>query len=395
VGVSAPVDIDSLSLAALKSLVVQLLSKSAEQERLIAELRLENARLKGLNGRPRIKPSGMEPARDRKRLGQGGKRRFCCAPDTPTTSSIRRRWTICAGVPWPDLSSIIWRHINHLATHRQTRFADQAAWQMHLHRLGISALQVTPDPVCIATEGALLGSIQAHGLLRDRVIVSDDAGPFAVGQHALCWVHAERLVHKLDTFTDLHRGAQQRMRALIWWLYDDLKAYRAEPTARRYGELRARFERIFRRPTGFVTLDRRLKRLHANKPELPMVRDRPEIPLHTNGSERDIRLLVTKRKISGGTRSLDGRDCRDGFLGLMQTAATLGIAFWDYLADRLSIPDHPTIPYFARPHPLARSTRLIPAPARGAAPLTSNPRKALILAAIAGNRVGSKMRYRN
>ncbi len=41
--------------------------------------------------------------------------------------------------------------------------------------------------------------------------------------------------------------------------------------------------------------------------------DRPEIPLHTNGSERDIRLHVTKRKVSGGTRSADGRDCRDAF----------------------------------------------------------------------------------
>ena len=88
------------------------------------------------------------------------------------------------------------------------------------------------------------------------VVVSDDAGQFAVGQHALCWVHAERLVHKLDAFTDLQRAAQEGVRALIWWFYDDLKAYRAEPTARRRGELRARFERIFRRRTGFVTLDR-------------------------------------------------------------------------------------------------------------------------------------------
>jgi hypothetical protein len=26
-------------------------------------------------------------------------------------------------------------------------------------------------------------------------VLSDDAGQFAVGLHALCWVHAERLVH--------------------------------------------------------------------------------------------------------------------------------------------------------------------------------------------------------
>jgi len=37
--------------------------------------------------------------------------------------------------------------------------------------------------------------------LPDTVIVSDDAGQFNVGQHGLCWVHAERLIHKLDTFT--------------------------------------------------------------------------------------------------------------------------------------------------------------------------------------------------
>jgi hypothetical protein len=45
---------------------------------------------------------------------------------------------------------------------------------------------------------------------------------------------------------------------------------------------------------------------------------RPDIPLHTNGSERDIRCHVTKRKISGGTRSDIGRDCRDAFLGLVK-----------------------------------------------------------------------------
>jgi hypothetical protein len=99
-------------------------------------------------------------------------------------------------------------------------------------------------------------------------------------------MQAERLVHKLDAFTDPHRVAQERIRALIWWFYNDLKAYRAGPTARRRSELRARFDRIFHRRTGFVTLDRLLQRLHANKPELLMVLDRPETPLHTNGSER-------------------------------------------------------------------------------------------------------------
>ena len=227
------------------------------------------------------------------------------------------------------------------------RFADHADWQAHLRRLGIGDLQVTPDPVCIATEGALWGAVTARGFLRNAVIVSDDAGQFAVGRHALCWVHAERLVHKLDTFTELHRAAQQHLRALIWWFYADLKAYRADPNPRRRGEMRARFDRIFSRHTGFAMLDRLLARLHANKPELLMVLDRPEIPLHTNGSERDIRCQVIKRKISGGTHSDAGRDCRDAFLGLMHTCDKLGIAFWDYLGNRLGLAGQATVPILA------------------------------------------------
>ena len=128
------------------------------------------------------------------------------------------------------------------------------------------------------------------------------------------------------------------MRGLIWRFYSDLKAYRADPTRRRRTELRTRFNRIFQRRTGFVTLDRLLKRLHANKADLLMVLDRPEIPLHTNGSENDIRCQVTKRKISGGTRSDLGRDCRNAFLGLAKTCAKLKISFWDYLGSRLAVP---------------------------------------------------------
>ena len=102
--------------------------------------------------------------------------------------------------------------------------------------------------------------------------------------------------------------------------------------------MRARFDRIFQRRTGFATLDRLLQRLHANKAELLMVLDHPEIPLHTNGSENDIRCQVTKRQVSGGTQSDIGRDCRDAFLGLAKTCRKLGIAFWDYLGARLGVP---------------------------------------------------------
>ena len=78
--------------------------------------------------------------------------------------------------------------------------------------------------------------------------------------------------------------------------------------------------------------------------------DRPEVPLHTNGSERDLRPQVVKRKISGGTRSDQGRACRDAFLGLLQTCAKLGVSFWAYLGHRLGVTgaDAPDLPDLVR-----------------------------------------------
>ena len=225
-------------------------------------------------------------------------------------------------------------------------FADEADWQAHLDRLGLDRA-VTPDPIRLATEGALWGSVQAHGLLPHTVIVSDDAGQFNVGVHALCWIHAERLIHKLTPFTPDQEAARELVRHLIWWLYDDLKAYCRDPTPSARSALRQRFERIFQRRTGFATLDRLLKRLHANRDELLRVLERPEIPLHTNGSENDVRCLVTRRKISAGTRSDIGRDCRDGFLGLMKTCRKLGISFWNYLGSRFGVEDAEPVPDLA------------------------------------------------
>jgi hypothetical protein len=101
---------------------------------------------------------------------------------------------------------------------------------------------------------------------------------------------------------------------------------------------------------GFATLDRLLARLHANKVELLVVLERPELPLHTNGSDRDVCPQVIRRKISGGTRADLGRDCRDAFLGLLLPCARLGLSFWGYLGHRLGIPgaDTPYLPDLVR-----------------------------------------------
>jgi IS1 family transposase len=65
------------------------------------------------------------------------------------------------------------------------------------------------------------------------------------------------------------------------------------------------------------------------------VLERPEIPLHTTGSETDVRDYVKKRKVSGGTRSDEGRRCRDTFASLKKTCRKLNISLWHYLTDSL------------------------------------------------------------
>ena len=236
--------------------------------------------------------------------------------------------------------------IARFASHERRWFATEAAWAAPPGRARHQPPAGPPDPLRIATEGALWGSIVARGWLTDTVILSDDAGQFpghfGVGRHALCWVHAERLVHRLDAFCQRQRRAKERIQARIWWLAD-LKAYCRDPTPGARRALRRRFDRLFKTHTGFATLDRLLARLHANRDERLMVLDRPDVPLHTNDAENDIRCQVTRRKISGGTRSVAGRDCRDAFLGLMKTCAKLKIRFRDYLGCRLDAPGAPHV----------------------------------------------------
>jgi Transposase IS66 family len=236
--------------------------------------------------------------------------------------------------------------IDKLAGHASLVFSSHEQWMEHLRALGLADRRVTPDPVRAASEAALWGAIAAEGLLGQAVIVSDDAGQFRVGDHALCWVHAERLVHKLIPANDKQRNAVVIGKRMIWWFYRRLKEYKLAPSPERASLLRAQFDRIFKRRTGYATLDRILKRLLARKEELLRVLERPDIPLNTNASENDIRAFVTKRKISGGTISEKGRQARDAMLGLAKTCKKLKIPFFDYLGARLGIPGR-EIPHLA------------------------------------------------
>jgi cell division protein FtsB len=210
-------------------------------------------------------------------------------------------------------------------------FGDLAQWQAALKGWGITKERHAR----VATEGALLGSLLGHGFNRDLAIVSDDAGQFNILLHALCWIHAERLLAKLIGFTDSQRQALEQIRSEVWQYYRDLKAYQVEPTPKVKLELEVRFDMLCATHTCFTSLNLALKRMLLNKRELLLVLDRPDLPLHNNLSEGDIREYVKRRKISGGTRSDDGRRGRDTFASLKKTCRKLGVSFWRYLNDRL------------------------------------------------------------
>ena len=153
----------------------------------------------------------------------------------------------------------------------------------------------------------------------------------------MCWVHAERVFQRILPLNEQNAQALEAVRAELWARYADLKHYQQTPTMPAKQAITVRFDTLCQTHTTFATLNQALRRLAQNKAELLLVLERPDIPLHNNLSERDIREYVIKRKISGSTRSEAGRRCRDTFVSLKKTCQKQGISFWDYLVDRLTL----------------------------------------------------------
>jgi len=225
-------------------------------------------------------------------------------------------------------------------------FHSQMEWLEHLARCSINIF----DRPLLQTlnEAATWGALRYHGLMENTVVVSDDAGQFRVARHALCWVHAERHLQKLMPASPKQAQAVELVRKTIWCFYRGLKLWKQSSSPGAEASFRRQFNRIFGQRTGYKELDELLARLARRKAELLRVLERPEIPLHTNASENDLRAWVIKRKISGGTMSADGRVARDVMLGLSKTCRKLGLSFFTYLGDRLGLNgDQPRIPPLA------------------------------------------------
>lgn len=205
-------------------------------------------------------------------------------------------------------------------------------WQQYLMAQGI----VSAKAKQVVTEAALLGGLLSMGVSAQLRLLSDGAGQFNLLQHGLCWVHAERGLRRLQGNTGQQRQNIAEMQDLLWQYYRQLQQYQQAPSAVARSQLEQQFDQIFGRCyRHHATLNIVLEQLRSRKAELLRVLDCPCLPLHNNAAETDIREFVTRRKISGGTRSDAGRKARDTFVGLKKTCRKLGVSFWQYLRSRL------------------------------------------------------------
>lgn len=187
------------------------------------------------------------------------------------------------------------------------------------------------------SEAALFGKLLTEKWYEDLGLVSDDAPQFKLFGfvHGLCWVHGERKIDRLIPLTTQHRKAKEAAQDTFWEIYKSLQAYRQQPTELSSATIRGQFETLCQTKTGYPDLNEALTRLHAKRDEFLAVLDHPHLALHNNLSENDIREYARLRKISGGTRSDEGRRCRDTFMSLKKTCRKLGVNFQQYLRDRI------------------------------------------------------------
>jgi len=89
-----------------------------------------------------------------------------------------------------------------------------------------------------------------------RRLLSDDASVYHLltDEHALCWIHDARHYAKLTPVVPAHREVLAAFRTDYWAFYRQLVAYRMAPTTPERTRLRARFDELFTRRTGYLAL---------------------------------------------------------------------------------------------------------------------------------------------
>jgi hypothetical protein len=135
----------------------------------------------------------------------------------------------------------------------------------------------------------------------------------------------------------LHRELLDDFLKQFWDFYHQLLNYCQKSTMEARLQLEIEFDDLFSSHTGYDVLDQRIAKTKAKKDSLLLVLQYPELPLHNNASELGVRQRVRKRDVSFGPRTEDGVRAWDTFATLSETTKKLGVSFYRYLHDRISV----------------------------------------------------------
>ncbi|MFZ1475282.1 MAG: transposase [Anaerolineae bacterium] len=171
-----------------------------------------------------------------------------------------------------------------------------------------------------------------------QLLLCDDAPQFnwLTGELALCWVHEGRHYKKLAPCVPHHQQLLAEFQKQFWGFYDQLLAYRQQPSVAEKARLTTEFDTLFATITGYDALDARIAKTRLKKASLLLVLEHPEIPLHNNPAELAARQRVRKRDVSFGPQTTDGAKSWDTFQTLTGTAKKLGVSIYHYIRDRVS-----------------------------------------------------------
>jgi hypothetical protein len=107
--------------------------------------------------------------------------------------------------------------------------------------------------------------------------------------------------------------------------YYAAKHYRDEPGLKIRQEIEQLFDEITNQITGYDLLDKQLRLTRKKRERLLLFLDYPQLPIHNNQCEQDLREFVIQRKISHETKSVRGDHSIARHLSVIQTAQKQGL----------------------------------------------------------------------
>ena len=179
--------------------------------------------------------------------------------------------------------------------------------------------------------------LKSKGIILIKALITDAASQFAsiVDIHALCWVHEIRHYTDLNPKLSQFKNILEEFTDKVQLFYQRLKQYQENPKKKEAKKIQLEFDNLFSTKTEYEALNKVIAQTKKRAEGLLVVLEHPEIPLHNNHAEQQIRPYVIKRKIQFGTRSEDGLRSRDTFMSINMTCKKLGLSFYHFLRDRL------------------------------------------------------------